>query len=212
MMSVTQKDMYEMFAEIYYKRVFRPYTDTEIHVTEATQCLLKSFYQRKLQRALLEPKVVVLSFGTLVHEALHEPLERRGYKCELEGKYEIGDVTLYGHGDAVANDHGLELKTITRMPTDVLSHHKLQANAYSFIFDKPEWYVAYIHKPSGLCKVFNVPRDENMFKYVVMRAVRLSTLLRKNQTPEPEPSWLCAYCEYIDICPRAYKHIRKRWL
>ena len=68
-MSITQKDMYEMFAEIYYKRVFRPYADNEIHVTEATQCLLKSFYQRKIRRALLEPKVVVLSFGTLVHEA-----------------------------------------------------------------------------------------------------------------------------------------------
>lgn len=211
-MSITQKDMYEMFAEIYYKRVFRPYADNEIHVTEATQCLLKSFYQRKMRRALLEPKVVVLSFGTLVHEALHEPLRRRGYQCELEGKYEIGDVTLYAHGDAVADNHGLELKTITRMPTDALSHHKLQSNAYSYIFDKPEWYVSYIHKPSGLCKVFNVPKNDDMFKYVVMRAVRLATLLPKNIAPKPEPSWLCAYCEYVDICPRAYRHIRKRWL
>lgn len=211
-MSVTDKNIYQMFAEVYYKRQFKVYQQNEIHVTEATQCLLKSFFQRKLQRALLEPKVVVLSFGNLIHEALHEPLERRGYKTEQEGKYPLGNIALYGHTDALASDHTLEFKTISRMPHSPLSHHILQDNAYNFIFDRPIGYIPYIHKPSGLVVVFPIEKREDQFKYVCLRAIRLSAMLRSNTMPPSEPSWLCQYCEYILECPSPLKTTRKRWL
>jgi len=211
-MSVTSKDIYEMFSEIYYKRTFRIYRQNEVHVTEATQCLLKSFLQRNVRRALLEPKVVVLSFGNLIHEALHEPLERRGYKTEQEGKYELKDVTLYGHTDALASDHTLEFKTVSRMPHEPLSHHLLQDNAYNFIFDRPTGYILYIHKPSGLVTVFPIPKREDQFKYVYLRAIRLSLLLNRNTLPQPEPSWLCDYCEYRDLCSAPAPLRKKKWL
>jgi len=211
-MSVTDKDIYQMFAEIYYKRTFRVYQQDEVHVTEATQCLLKSFFQRKLMRALLEPKVVILSFGDLIHEALKEPLERRGYKTEQEGKYELQNVTLFAHTDALATDHTLEFKTISRMPHNALSHHILQDNAYNFVFDRPIGYIPYIHKPSGLVVVFPIEKREDQFKYVCLRAIRLSVLLRSNTMPQPEPSWLCQYCEYYDICPSPAPISKRKWL
>jgi len=211
-MSVTSKTVYEMFAEVYYSRTFKTYTDREIHVTEATQCLLKSFFQRKVPRALLEPKVVVLSFGNLIHEALREPLKNRGYDVEAEGKYELKDATLHGHTDALASDHTLEFKTISRMPYEPLSHHVLQDNAYNFIFDKPIGYVPYIHKPSGLVTVFPIHKREDQFQYVCLRAYRLSKCLSGNTTPQPEPSWLCDYCEYRDLCPSPAPLRKKRWL
>jgi len=211
-MSVTDKDLYEMFAEIYYQRTFKIYTDTEIHVTEATQCLLKSFLQRKVRRALLEPKVVVLSFGDLIHEALKQPLIRRGYNVNAEGTYQMRNVTLYAHTDALASDHTLEFKTISRIPHNALSHHVLQDNAYNFIFDKPIGYIPYIHKPSGLITVYPIPKREDQFQYVCLKAYRLSICMRNNTMPKPEPSWLCQYCEYTDLCPSPLKVIRKRWL
>jgi len=211
-MSVTESSIYEMFAEIYYSRVFKVYMDTEVHVTEATQCLLKSFLFRKLPRALQEPKVVVLSFGDLIHEALKQPLIRRGYNVGTESKYPLKDVTLYAHSDALASDHTLEFKTISRMPHEPLSHHYHQDNAYNFVFDKPIGYILYIHKPSGLVKVFPIKRNEDSFQYVCLRAYRLSVCLRSNTMPKPEPSWLCNYCEYPDLCPSPNITMRKKWL
>jgi len=211
-LTLSEKDVYEMFAEIYYSRAYLPYSNVEIHVTEATQCLLKSFYQRKLQRLLLEPKVVVLSFGDLVHKALQEPLKRRNYNVEVEGKFNVSNVTLVGHADALHKSHVLEFKTISRIPHDVLEHHVLQTNAYNYIFNVDVGSVVYIHKPSGTIRIFDVPRSEEMFKYVCLRALRLSNCLKNNITPQPEPSWLCQYCEYVDVCPSPLKTVRKRWL
>jgi len=211
-LTITEKDVYEMFTEIYYSRACLPYKDDEIHVTEATQCLLKSFFQRKLQRLLLEPKVVVLSFGDIVHKALHGPLKRRCYNVEVEGKYKLHGITLVGHADAQREGHVLEFKTISRMPHDALQHHILQTNAYNYIFNVDIGSIVYIHKPSGTIRIFDVPKDEEMFKYVCLRAYRLSLCLKNNNMPQPEPSWLCQYCEYTDVCPSPLKTIRKRWL
>lgn len=201
MSTITDQFMYELFSEIYYNRVFREYSDTEVSVTETIQCLLKSFFQRKVRRKMYSSKIVILSFGDLVHLALREPLLKRGYDVELEGKYNIGNITLYAHGDAVTKTHGLETKTITRMPHEPLTHHFLQANAYSYIFGKPEWYLAYLHKPSGIIKTFPVERNDNAFQFTCLRSVRLSHHLIGNTMPIPEPSWLCKYCEYTDLCP-----------
>jgi len=211
-LTISEKELYQMFAEIYYSKAYLPYRNDEVHVTEATQCLLKSFYQRKLQRLLLEPKVVVLSFGDLVHKALHEPLLRRNYNVEVEERYKLKDVTLVAHADAVHKNHVLEFKTISRMPHDALSHHVLQCNAYNYVFDVDVGSVVYIHKPSGTIRIFDVPRDDNMFQYVCLRAYRLSMCLRNDNVPQPEPSWLCQYCEYVDVCPSPLKTLRKRWL
>jgi len=212
MSTVNEQMIYEMFGEIYYREQLRPYTVTEISVTEAIQCLLKSFYQRMLRRALLEPKIVVLSFGKLVHEALGDPLVRRNYKINQEGKMELKDVTLYAHTDALASDHTLEFKTITAVPHNPLSHHVQQDNAYNFIFDRPSGYLVYIHKPSGMVRTFPVPRNEDMFQLTCLRSYRLSHCLRSRTLPVPEPSWLCTYCEYTDVCPSPAPKIRTRWL
>jgi len=207
---ITEKDIYKFFSEIYYKHEPREYKNDEVHVTEAIQCLLKSFYQRKIRRKLLDSKIVVLSFGTLIHEALQKVLKKRGYRLEVGGKIKLDGVTLYGHADALHDDHILEFKTITRFPSEPLSHHKLQLNAYLYIFDKPIGYLVYVHKPSGTIKVYTVEPNEISFKYVCYRALRLTTHLTSNKTPSPEPSWLCDYCEYVDLCPSPKLRLSRR--
>ena len=207
---VTEKDIYELFSEIYYKRKPKQYKDDEIHVTEAIQCLLKSFYQRKVKRELLDSKIVILSFGSLIHEALQDTLKKRGYQLEAEGKMKLDGVTIYAHADAMHNDHILEFKTITRFPSKPLPHHKLQLNAYLYIFDRPIGYLVYIHKPSGTIKIYDVERNETLFKYICLRASRLVTHLTSNKKPDPEPSWLCDYCEYVDLCPNPKIRLKRK--
>ena len=207
---VTEKDIYKFFSEIYYKHEPREYKDDEVHVTEAIQCLLKSFYQRKLKRELYDSKIVVLSFGTLIHEALQDVLKKRGYALEVEGRKKLDGVILYAHADALHDDHILEFKTITRFPSEPLNHHKLQLNAYLHIFNKPIGYLVYVHKPSGTVKVYNVTPNETSFKYICLRASRLVAHLKSNKMPEPEPSWLCDYCEYVDVCPNPKIRLGRR--
>jgi len=198
---IDEQFMYELFGELYYSRALREYNDDEISTTESIQCLLKTFFQRKMPRKLFQPKIVVLSFGDIVHTALREPLIRRGYNVEKEGKWDLHNGTLYVHSDAVYTDHTLETKTVSRMPHNPLIHHFLQDNTYNFVLDKPIGYLAYLHKPSGFIKVFPCERSERSFEYVTLRAVRGIHHFTTNTMPKPEPSWLCKYCEYVDLCP-----------
>lgn len=201
MSSVNEAMIYECFSEVYYQRVFREYSDTQVSVYETCQCLLKSFYQRKLQYKLMDSKVVILSFGNLIHEALRKPLEKRGFKSEKEGVTTVNGVELFAHGDAVRDDCGIDHKSITRMPHAPLIHHFYQSNAYIHTFGTKKWYLNYVHKPSGICKVFPIEPLERAFQWNCLRAVRLSHCLKTNVTPKPEVSWLCRYCEYKPICP-----------
>lgn len=194
--------LYRMFADVFYPTEYLTTNPNEVHVTEATQCLLKSFLQRIKGRKLLDAKVVILSFGRITHKALQEQLIKHGYTVEVEKRYEFNNTTLLSHVDALAEDHILEIKTISRIPKEPLPHHYLQANAYSFIYDKPISYIAYIHKPSGICTILPCPKDLTRFEYVCYRAVRLAYYTRTNTMPTPDPSWLCRYCEYTDLCPK----------
>lgn len=208
-MLINEKFMYELFSELYYDRALRQYNDDEVGTTESIQCLRKSFCQRKIGRKLLEPKIVILSFGDIVHTALREPLLKRGYNVEVEGKWKLPNGTLYVHSDAVHTDHTLENKTITRMPNSPLPHHFLQDNTYNFVLDKPIGYLSYLHKPSGIIKVFPCIKQEESFKYVCLRGIRLIHHLTRNTIPQPEPSWLCQYCEYYDMCPNPKKYVSR---
>lgn len=192
--------MYELFGELYYNKDMRNYTDYEVSTTESIQCLRKSFAQRKMPRRLYNDKIVILTFGDIVHYALREPLRNRGFTTEVEDSFKYRNVTMYMHCDAEKNDIILENKTISTMPNHPLTHHRLQVNTYLNIRKKSKGYISYLHKPSGIIPVFPVYPDEQMFKYVCLRGIRLSNSLQTNTMPEPEPNWLCRYCEYRDLC------------
>jgi CRISPR/Cas system-associated exonuclease Cas4 (RecB family) len=196
---------YNLFSNIHYEQERPVYDNDECSVTQAVQCLLKSFYERKFNRKLLEPKVVILSFGRIIHLALQEQLQTLGYQTEAEAYVEIPQGKMWAHCDALGQNHMLEIKTISRIPNEILSHHYLQSISYTSIFKIPHGYVGYIHKPSGIIKVFPHEQDPRQYAYVLMRSARLITCLKRNTTPEPEPSWLCQYCEYPDLCPSQQK-------
>jgi CRISPR/Cas system-associated exonuclease Cas4 (RecB family) len=207
---VNDQFLYSLFSDLYYEQEYPQYDWNQITTTEAVQCLLKSFYQRKLAYKLYEPKTVILGFGRIVHIALQKQLQQHGYETEVEKPYQIENIQLMTHTDALHTNHTLELKTISSMPTEILSQHYLQSNTYINVHKKPIGYVAYIHKPSGIIKVFNHKPETRPFEYVCLRALRLSHNLRHSITPVPEPSWLCQYCEYVKHCPNPQKTFGKK--
>lgn len=208
-MAVNPQFLYDVFSDVYYEHEYPTYTDYQVSTTESVQCLLKSFLNRKYHRRLLDQKIVILSFGKIIHLAVQKSLLHYGYQAEVEKPYPISDIELFTHADALHQTHGLELKTISTMPNEVLSHHYLQSNTYMTVHQKPEWYIGYIHKPSGIIKTFPIQQSNTAFQYVVLRAIRLSNCLRRNTLPNAEPDWLCQYCEYIDICPNPKRYVSK---
>jgi CRISPR/Cas system-associated exonuclease Cas4 (RecB family) len=193
--------MYRMFGGIYYEQELPNYSLSEVSTTQAVQCLTKSFSERRFKRAPAEPKTVILSFGRLVHIGLQQQLRKVGYETEVEKAYDLENCTLWTHADAIHSDHVLEIKTCSSIPHNILYHHFLQANTYAMVHGKTKGHVVYVHKPSGICKVMDFVPNTDSFILVCARAMRLAKYLHDNVMPPPEPSWLCQYCEYLDICP-----------
>jgi CRISPR/Cas system-associated exonuclease Cas4 (RecB family) len=207
---VTDQFLYSLFSNVYYEHTQPQYGSNECGTTEAVQCLLKSFYQRKVNRHLLEPKIVILSFGRIVHLALQDKLFKHGYHVEVEKPVVYDKFTLYTHTDALHDTHILEIKTCSSIPHQILQHHFLQANTYAVAHNKPVGYVAYIHKPSGIIKTLWFQPQTQAYQYVLLRAYRLTACLKTNTCPEPEPSWLCRYCEYVDLCPNPQRSFGRK--
>ena len=206
------KDIYRLFSKAYYRKGYRRYLDDECSVTQTTTCMLKAFNMRKIPREFADRKKVILMWHTLLHRTVQRELEEEGFKIEHEQKIRFRNVTLYSHVDAVDDIETLELKGITRLPYEPLSHHRLQANTYAFMEDREQNYIAYIHKPSGIVKVFPIFRNVKMFEYTKLRALRLCTHIQRNVQPQPEPSWECQYCEYTDMCPAQHKTFARQVL
>jgi len=202
--------IYQLFSKAYYRKGFRAYNDDECSVTQTTTCMLKAFYDRKMRREFADNKKVILMWGTLLHRAVQHELQEDGFGIEDEASMRFSNVTLYGHVDAIDDTSILELKGVSRLPQEVLSHHRLQTVGYAYLFDRDDNTVAYVHKPSGTVKTFKVLRDDRLFDYLKLRAVRLCTHLQRNVMPQPEPSWECRFCEYPDICPTRGTAISRR--
>jgi len=207
-MNVTADFVYQLFSDIYYTKEFPVYTDRECSTTEAIQCLLKSFFTRKVTRRMADSKIVILSFGDLVHMALREPLQKRKYDTEVENATNLGRYMLWSHMDTGNKVHGMEFKTISRRPHQILTHHFLQGNTYYHVNKLESFDVVYIHKPSGLVFPFPLQPHKDSYDFVTRRATRLCWCLEHNVMPEAEPSWLCQYCEYVDLCPTPQRSVR----
>lgn len=190
--------IYDAFAEAYVKR-FADEPPDRVHVTECVDCLRKWYLYRN--GVELEPdKTVILTMGQLVHREVLEALAGRGYDVEVELTWRVNDVTVVGHADALNGCEVLELKTVSRIPFQPWKHHLLQANAYAFMADVPEFVIAYVSKSSGRVRSYRYRRDEKAWSYILGRAVELSHYLRRREMPPAEPGTLCKWCSVRGKC------------
>jgi len=171
-----------------------------IFVTDVTQCLLKSWYQRVLDYSPSDEKVALLVMGDDVHYLMREILGVGEGELGLEK--ELGDgVKLRGRVDRVLGDCVLEFKTVSRAPEKPYDNHIKQIQLYMWLADKGEGFIVYVSRADGRVKAFRVLREDEVVAEMAERARRLSESLRQGIPPEPEPSKLCKYCEYNTLCP-----------
>jgi len=170
-----------------------------IYVTELTQCLLKSWYNRAMGVPPSDEKIVVLLLGDDVHYLINSQFPLGEGEKSFEKEY--NGVRIRGRVDRIVGSTILEFKTTSRIPTEPLSHHVDQMQLYFWLTDTEKGFLVYVAKTNGKVRVFEVFRDDEKIKELLEKAVKLSESLKKGEPPEPENSWLCDYCEYKSQCP-----------
>jgi len=169
-----------------------------VYVTDVTQCLLKSWYQRTFGEPPLEEKVVLLVLGDDVHYILNESFPIG--EGEKSAEKEYGGVRVRGRADRLLSSFVVEFKTVNFIPKEPYDHHVAQTQLYLWLFDKPSAFIVYVSKKDGRVKAFRVNRNEEEIRKLLERAALLSKHLREGTRPAPEPGWLCKYCEYGKLC------------
>ncbi len=176
-----------------------PPSPHEVYVTEVTQCLLKSWFQRTMGEKPDGEKAVVLVLGDDVHFLMRDYFPIGDGEVTAERELENG-VKLRGRVDRLLEETIIEFKTVSRAPDKPLSHHVDQVQLYMWLFGRLNAHIVYVTKTNGEVRVFKVDRDEERIKELLERAKRLSDSLKSGKPPDPEPGWLCKYCEFTSIC------------
>jgi len=200
--------VYEAFRRFLVKQL-RIYDENTVHVGECTNCLRKAYYNRKngsMDLSHLAPsKRVILGLGLSTHLVFEEILKEMGYRTEQQIIKDFNGFKLAGTPDAINEDHVIEIKTCNRLPDKALPHHVMQLNAYLALTGRKLGFIIYICKRDGNVRIFSIEFDEKMFQDLLSRAAKLHKCLKENKPPEPEPSYLCNYCEWKWECLKVAK-------
>ncbi len=198
--TLSSSTIYEWFFEIMSKerRMHKP---NVIHVSELTQCLLKSYWNRIRVERKIDIKNVIYTIGNGLHKALQDHLAAKGWNAEVELKMKLGPFILVGHADLISPDNEVvEIKTTSKIPEKPYENHLMQLNAYLYMGKARKGYLVYIDKNQGLVKVFKHYRDNRLWGELKQRAYTFWSHLKEKKAPKPERSILCNYCEWKWLC------------
>ncbi len=169
-----------------------------VFVTELTQCLRKSWFNRAFSSPPGDEKIVVLVLGDDVHYLMNTqfPLGEGEYSVEKEYK----GVIIKGRIDRVVGDVIVEFKTASRLPDEPYEMHLDQLQLYLWLSGRKRGFIVYVSKTNGKIKVFEIDRDDERIDILLEKALAFSNCLKEGKAPLPEPGWLCKVCEYVEHC------------
>ncbi|MCD6340770.1 MAG: PD-(D/E)XK nuclease family protein [Desulfurococcales archaeon] len=195
---ITAATVYGWFRDLIKER--RVSDPKVIHVSEAANCLRRAYYDRVSPAPKLDIVNVVALIGNGVHYQLQQYLGSRGWRAEVECKYETKKVTLVGHADLISPEGEIvELKTCNQVPSRPWPNHVLQLNAYLTMLKASKGYIIYVAR-GGKVRVFEVKPKRGLFDRLVRRAYHLHYCLIEKREPRPEKGPLCDYCPYRWRC------------
>jgi len=177
---------------------FPPPSDT-IYVTEVSQCLLKSWFQRTVAEPPSDNKIILMVMGDSAHYLMKDYFPLGSGEMGVEKT--IDGVKIKGRADRVGEDFIIEFKTVSYIPKSPYEAHIKQAQLYLWLFEKNIAFIIYVSRANGEINIFRIERDDKLIKELLDRAKILSSYLKRGVMPKPEKSNLCNYCEYIDLCP-----------
>ncbi len=193
----------------------RELSSDAIHVSEAVQCLRRSYWDRMKPAVTRDINAVLMAIGSGLHRVLQEVLESDGWIAEYRVERSIKNLfRLVGHIDLYHPEHGavVEIKTVSAIPERPYPQHVMQLNAYLAMVRARRGFLVYVAR-DGRIEVFRHSFDPDYYRSVIKRAFLLWTSLRRREPPKPERGPLCEYCPYKLHCfsssSRAREKVRK---
>ena len=202
---LSERQVYAAFRSLLLKHL-RISDRNSIHVSEVVGCLRKAWLNRKYGDVrnlnhLSDMKCVILGLGLASHFVLEQALRELGYVVEKPVTLEFPNgLKLIGTPDAFNDKAVLEVKTVNKIPDYPYEHHILQLNAYLNILNYDSGLIIYICKKDGKVKIYEIRRDMRKYVQILQRAKKLHYHISKDIPPDPEPSYLCNYCEWRLYC------------
>ena len=160
-----------------------------IHLSEAVQCIRRSYYDRTDPR-----EVQKRGFN----ELLAGLLRRLQYGSDAK-EFAIDDVSLRGQADMIVDDSVLLFRSATEEMEEPVANDILYLNACLWIYDKTDGMIVYITGDRRET-TFSLVRNKAMFEEVIRRVRVLNNLLKEQKTPIVEPSKECGSCQYYERC------------
>lgn len=195
----------------------------EIHVTDITGCLLKAYLDKREPAAPYVHDLLYLFIGIAIHGALdiNDQNVASELSFEVNGLHGRADAVFE---DTLLDHKTTRWLTPYKLPYGT---HADQVNVYNSVFNKSRTQIQYIDLSGPTkCKQCKVPMrmiDEvvqcpscglapksahlgaliyevpvvNMRDFIDTRVSELSIHMSNGTEPEPEPGFLCGYCDHI---------------
>lgn len=160
-----------------------------IHLDEIVGCLRRSYYDR---RDPLEQE------REGFNELLAGLLRKLGYGAE-QSSYDMGDMTLKGNADMLADDAVILFRPADEPLENPRAGDLLYLNACLWMYDKVDGIVVYI-TGSRQESSFSLTRNKKMFEEAIRRVRVLADLVGGDKAPILEPSADCEGCQYYQRC------------
>lgn len=172
----------------------------EIHVTDITRCLRKSFFSKLLPAYITLDQAFRQARGVLLHKALLSAFP----VSEIYISANFGGIEVHAHIDGMENGTIIELKTISRLPPVPLRHHVKQLWCYYTMAEMNGLSVRYgklLYFSMQGFRVFDIPLLY-VANWIGMRASVLLRSLREGSPPlsGERDEWECYLCPYRREC------------
>lgn len=83
-------------------------------------------------------------------------------------------------------------------------HYRVQVLIYTYLLDVPYGVLIYENKDNSETKIYQVPRNDEMWEKIKEQAHKMNAMVDKKLLPPPRPnaktSTDCNYCEFSSIC------------
>ena len=157
------------------------------HTFELVQCAnkrkMEPIYPHLAEGMLYKPPI---QLGEFVHMGI-ESLAGLD-KIQRTVEKTVAGYRLVGRPDILTTEGVHDLKWTSRLPREVMKHHKLKASVYAWLCDRPTGTVIYLN-----------PRGFSEFEVEPATYDDVARLIREPKTPM-WPAWECRYCVFKGVC------------
>ena len=170
-----------------YKRV-----PDAIHTFELVRCAnkrkMEQIYPILAERLLYKPPI---QLGEFIHMGIESLAGLDKIQRTVEKR--VAGYRIVGRPDILTKDGVYDLKWTSRLPTEVMKHHKLKASVYAWLCERPKGYVIYIN-----------PRGFREFEVEPATYNDVARLIKEPKIPM-WPEWECSYCPFKAVCEHSLR-------